>query len=52
MLNFIKMVLFLIVIIGIGIYFFDHAPEIFKMLSASGEIIFSKLSIPEPFVQK
>ncbi len=52
MLHFIKIVLFLIIVAGIGTYFFDHAPEIFKTLNASAEKIFLKLLIPELFTLK
>lgn len=43
MLNFIKVILFLIVVVGIGIYFFVQSPEIFKMPSFKSDNIFKNI---------
>jgi hypothetical protein len=49
--NFIKIILFLIVIVGIGIYFFVQSPEIFKIPSFKSDTIlkniFPKTSAPK-----
>ncbi len=50
MTNFIKIILFLIVVVGIGVYFFVQSPEIFKMPSFKDDSlkkIFSKLPAPK-----
>lgn len=49
--NFIKIILFLIIVVGIGIYFFVQSPEIFKMPSFKSDTIlkniFPKTSAPK-----
>ncbi|MDP3015026.1 MAG: hypothetical protein Q8N28_01265 [bacterium] len=48
--NFIKIILFLIVAAGIGIYFFVQSPEIFKMPSFESGVL--KKIFPQPFAPK
>ena len=43
MLNFIKVILFLIVVVGIGVYFFVQSPEIFKMPSFKSDTILKNI---------
>ena len=51
MLNFIKVILFLIVVVGTGVYFFIQSPEIFKIPSFKGENILDKI-FPKSFAPK